>query len=285
MRCSCSLRAVLSLLLVSVPLSVVADQLQYVILPAAEIEQRLRNYKGDNSKREANLKALFATVGCLQENLSEQPVANLKQPNIICKLPGETDSVILVGAHFDRVNRGDGVIDNWSGASLLPSLYQALSSTTRRHTFIFVSFAGEEEGLVGSQFFVRSLAAGDLSRIKAMVNMDSLALGPTEVWVSHSDSDLVRWLNTMAYSLKLPLKGMDVERIGRSDEEPFIEQHIPAVTIHSVTQRTLEVLHSPRDNYSAVSFKDYYDTYRLLCAYLAFLDEKVLSHPPPNLGQ
>ncbi len=86
MRCSCSLRAVLSLLLVSVPLSVVADQLQYVILPAAEIEQRLRNYKGDNSKREANLKSALRNGRMPTRKSLEQPVANLKQPNIICKV-------------------------------------------------------------------------------------------------------------------------------------------------------------------------------------------------------
>jgi hypothetical protein len=29
---------------------------------------------------------------------------------------GSSEKVIIVGAHFDRVAQGDGVVDNWSGA-------------------------------------------------------------------------------------------------------------------------------------------------------------------------
>jgi putative aminopeptidase FrvX len=257
------------------PLLLVGDQLHYLVLTPAEIEQRLRNYKGNDNQREINLKTMFENAGCSKEQLSEQLVKTLKQPNIICTLPGETDSTIVVGAHFDHVEMGDGVIDNWSGASLLPSLFQSLKSDTRHHTFVFISFSGEEKGLIGSQFYVSNLSAGSLARIKAMVNMDTLGLGPTAVWVSRSDKDLVQALNTMAYLSKLPLKGVNVEKVGKSDEEPFIQHHIPAVIIHSLTQETLRVLHSPLDNYKAVRFDDYYNTYRLLSAYLAFLDDKL----------
>jgi hypothetical protein len=253
----------------------VADQPHHLVLGPSEIEQRLRSYKGNDSQREANLKKMFETAGCPKEQLSEQPVKSLKQPNIICTLPGETGSTIVVGAHFDHAERGEGVVDNWSGASLLPSLFQSLKSDRRHHTFVFISFSGEEKGLIGSQFYVRNLSAGDLARIRAMVNMDTLGLGPTAVWVSRSDQDLVQALITMAQLSKLPLKGVNVEKVGMSDEEPFIQHHIPAVIIHSLTQETLRVLHSPQDNYKAVRFGDYYNTYQLLLGYLAFLDEKL----------
>ncbi|PYX03200.1 MAG: Zn-dependent exopeptidase M28, partial [Acidobacteria bacterium] len=39
--------------------------------------------------------------------------ARSKLPNVICVLPGSSDKVIIVGAHFDRVSEGDGVVDNW----------------------------------------------------------------------------------------------------------------------------------------------------------------------------
>jgi Peptidase family M28 len=85
------------------------------------IEERLRKYAGDNKQREATLKQMFADVGCNDQHLSEQSVKGSKLPNIVCLLPGTSDKVILVGAHYDRVSDGDGVVDNWSGASLLPS--------------------------------------------------------------------------------------------------------------------------------------------------------------------
>jgi Zn-dependent M28 family amino/carboxypeptidase len=255
------------------PLLRAADQLHYFLATPPEIEQRLKDHKGNDTKREAILKALFETVGCSGQQIIEQPVKGLKQPNIICTLPGAAESQIVVGAHYDHVDFGEGVVDNWSGASLLPSLYQSLKSDPRHHTFVFVSFSGEEKGLVGSRFYVATLPKESLSRIQAMVTMDTLALGPTAVWVSRSDKDLVQALNTTAYSLKLPLKGVNVEKVGQSDEEPFIERHVRTITIHSLTQETLSILHSPRDNYDAVHFDDYYQSYRLIAAYLAFLDQ------------
>jgi len=250
-------------------------QLHFAPVNSQIVEQRLKSYKGNDSQREANLKNLFQSAGCSEGKLIEQPVKGLKQANVICILAGTADAVIVVGAHFDHVDRGDGVVDNWSGASMLPSLYQALNTEPRKHTFIFVAFAGEEIGLVGSRFYVSSLTSDQVKKIDAMVNMDTLALGPTEVWVSRSDPKLVRTLNGAAQALKLPLTGVNVDRVGESDEESFIDRKVPTITIHSLTQETLRVLHSSRDNYSAVHFDDYYNSYRLLCGYLALLDDGV----------
>jgi Zn-dependent M28 family amino/carboxypeptidase len=186
-------------------------QLRYETVSSQVVEQRLKSYKGSDSEREATLKSLFQSAGCIEGKLIEGPVKGLKLPNLICTLPGSTDSVIVVGAHFDHVDKGDGVVDNWSGASMLPSLYQALKAEPRRHTFVFVAFAGEEKGLVGSRFYVNSLTSDQVRKIDAMVNMDTLALGPTEVWVSRSDQKLARALNGMAQALRLPLTGANVD--------------------------------------------------------------------------
>jgi Iap family predicted aminopeptidase len=68
---------------------------------------------------------LFSEAGCDEQYLSEQSVKASKLANVICVRPGSSGKVIMVGAHFDHVAEGDGVVDNWSGASVLPSLYQA----------------------------------------------------------------------------------------------------------------------------------------------------------------
>jgi Zn-dependent M28 family amino/carboxypeptidase len=258
-------------LAVTVSASLVAP-IHFGTVNSQVVEQRLKSYKGTDSEREITIKNLFQSAGCDEANLLEQPVKRWKTPNVICTLSGGTDSVIVVGAHFDHVDAGDGVVDNWSGASLLPSLYQALKSEPRKHTFIFVAFAAEENGLVGSRFYADSLAPDQVKRIDAMVNIDTLGLGPTEVWVSHSEPKLVHALKGMAESLQLPLTGVNVDGVGKSDEESFIARNIPTVTVHSLTKETLSVLHSPKDNYSAIHFDDYYKSYRLLSAYLVLLD-------------
>ena len=237
------------------------------------VEQRLKSYGGVDSDREATIKRLFQSAGCPEKQLLEQPVKGSKLPNVICTLPGSGDSVVVVGAHYDHVDAGDGVVDNWSGASMLPSLYEGLNAEPRKHTYVFVAFAGEENGLVGSHFYANNLTPDEVKKIDAMVNMDTLGLGPTEVWVSRSDQKLVGALHGLAQALKLPLSGMNVDGVGESDEESFLNRKVPTITIHSLTTETLRVLHSRRDNYSAIHFNDYYDTYRLLSGYLVLLDE------------
>lgn len=105
-----------------------------------------------------------------------------------------------------------------------------------------------------------------------MVNMDTLGLGPTEVWVSYSDKQLTAAVAAIANVLKLPISGMNVERVGSTDSEQFARRNIPRITIHSLSQNTLPILHSPRDNLSALRLDDYYASYRLMAAYLAYID-------------
>jgi len=252
-------------------------QIQYNVVRPDTIRKRLDMYKGNDTKREAVLIKLFREAGCTPANLSEQEVPHRKQPNIICVLPGSTAEMIVIGAHFDHVSDGDGIIDNWSGASLLPSLLQTLVGSTPKHTFIFVAFTGEEEGLLGSDFYVKRLPKDQLSEIKAMINMDTLGLGPTKVWVSQSDPLLVNGLGLLAHSMNVPIAGLNIDRFGESDEESFIREKVCTVTIHSLTPETVHVLHRPADNPTAVRFQDYYDTYRLLAAYLTVLDAQLVS--------
>ncbi|PYX12095.1 MAG: hypothetical protein DMG85_03465, partial [Acidobacteria bacterium] len=65
--------------------------------------------------------------------------------------------------------------------------------------------------------------------------------------------------------------------IGSSDAESFTKRKIPRITIHSLTQETwnARILHTSKDKLSAMRLDDYYQTYRLLAAYVAYLDQVV----------
>lgn len=252
----------------------VAESFRYKLVPRDVVESRLKQYAGNNKDREAALRQMFAAAGCDEQHLSEQPVKGSKQPNVICVLPGNTDKVIIVGAHFDRVHEGDGVVDNWSGASLLPSLYEAVKIEPRRHSYVFIGFTDEEQGEVGSSFYARKMTKEQVAATDAMVNMDTLGLGSTKVWSSRADKDLLGALLYIAKQLNIPVSGVNVERIGDTDSERFSERKIPSITIHSLTQATWDarILHSSKDKFSAVRLDDYYQSYRLLAAYITFLD-------------
>src|SRR5882724_12723104 len=145
-----------------------AEGVRYHVVPRAVVIGRLGQYAGNDQHREAELKQMFAEAGCDDQHLSEQAVKGSKLPNVICLLPGSSDKVIIVGAHFDRVSEGDGVVDNWSSASLLPSLYEAVKAVPRKHTFIFIGFTDEEQGEVGSRSYVRQMSQSQISATDAM---------------------------------------------------------------------------------------------------------------------
>ncbi|HET9408248.1 MAG TPA: M28 family peptidase [Candidatus Sulfotelmatobacter sp.] len=249
----------------------------YSPAPRSTVEDRLGKFAGDNKQREATLRQMFGEAGCGEQHLSEQPVKGSKLPNVICVLPGTSDRVIIVGAHYDRVPEGNGVVDNWSGASLLPSLYEALRNGSHSHTYIFIGFTDEERGEIGSHFYVQQMTKEQVAAIDAMVNIDTLGLAPAKVWLSHSDAHLANLLAYVAKQLRLPVSAVDVDQVGSSDGEQFAQRKVPRITIHSLTQETwnARILHTSKDKYSAVRLDDYYDSYHLLAAYIAVLDENV----------
>lgn len=248
--------------------------MRYNLVSREGVISRVKQYKGNDQQREATLKQLFSDSGCGGTNLVEQKVKKSALPNVICTLPGSSGRVIIVGAHFDHVAEGDGVVDNWSGASLLPSLYEAVKTQPRKHTYIFIGFTDEEKGEVGSHFYVKQMTKEQIAAIDAMVCMDTLGLAPTEIWVNHSDPRLRRAIVYIAKLLDAPISGVNVEQIGSTDSEQFVARKIPSITIHSLTQESLnaDILHTAKDNFSAMRLDDYYQSYQLIAAYLAYLD-------------
>jgi hypothetical protein len=236
------------------------------------IEARLREAPNRNNDRKKVLEEMFLAVGCRADHLIEQPIDGKKLPNLICVLQGESDSTIVVGGHYDMAELGLGVVDNWSGASLLPSIYESLSSEKRHHTFVFLGLYAEEQGLIGSEFYVRQLTKEQRAKIRAMVNLDCLGLSSTKVAVDQSDRKLLYILEKIAQRSNLPLAGVNVSKVGMDDSISFKRHKIPTISIHSVTQDSLTILHSLRDNLDAINWDDYYNTYRLMTAFLAGLD-------------
>ena len=253
---------------------IAGQSLHYSRVSREVIETRLAAYAGDNEQRELSLKKIFSAAGC-NDHISEQVVKDSKQPNLLCVLPGSSDRIIIVGAHFDRVAAGDGVVDNWSGASLLPSLYEALKAQPHAHSYIFIGFTAEERGEIGSHFYVQQMTKEDVAATDAMVNMDTLGLGHTKVWGSHSDKLLTGALGYIAQRLSVPVSIIDVDQVGSTDSEQFATRKIPRITIHSLTQKTWDarIIHTSKDKKSAINLDDYYQTYGLLAAYLTFLDQ------------
>jgi hypothetical protein len=243
----------------------------HFVAPEA-IQQRLEAVPRKLAARRQELESLFRESGCEGGKLTEQPVPHSQQPNVVCVLPGDGPGEIVAGGHFDLVDAGDGAVDDWSGVSLLPSLFQSLKSGPRRHTYVFIGFAAEETGLLGSKAYVKSLSRESRSAIRAMVNLECLGLALPKVWASRADRNLLEAYLRVAAGLDIPREAVNVDRVGDDDTHAFLDAHIPVITIHSITSQTLGILHSPRDNLKAIHPSDYYQSYKLAAVYLTYLD-------------
>jgi hypothetical protein len=253
---------------------------------------RLAAVPQDDADRGLLIERMFRKVGC-GENLERRPVVGAKLPNLVCTLHGRTPARIVVGASYDRPRGGRGIVDDWSGAAMLPSLFTAMLAERRHHTFEFVAFydavgwrepTARKTWNLGSEFYVDQLDAGERARMRAMVGLVALGLGPLSAWAAHADPAL--WLDFAAATraVGLPLRDVSFKetRPGYefgipSDAEPFRTWGLPSITLHSYDQDTLVVLRDPTHDksLSRIDPDRYAESFRLISVYLAYLDQSL----------
>jgi len=101
--------------------------------------------------------------------------------NIICDShEGDPDSIVAFGAHLDSVPAGPGINDDGSGSATLLEIALRWSrmGMKPKNRIRFAFWGSEEEGLIGSRYYVRELlqkAPQELAKIKAYYNYDMLA--------------------------------------------------------------------------------------------------------------
>src|SRR5215475_7662612 len=117
--------------------AVLAQKVQFSAAEKSAVLERMKSIPESNLERAAQLKALFAAAGCNGNSLMEQKMDGAETPNIICRLGNGEGEMVIVGAHYDRISSPQRPLDNWSGASLLPALYESLRLRKRSHNFIF----------------------------------------------------------------------------------------------------------------------------------------------------
>ena len=176
--------------------------------------------------------------------------------------------MVIVGAHYDRNSSAQRPLDNWSGAAPFRRFTKACAAESAATVLFSWHLRIAAANPVGAQVYVSHMARTQLDRVEAMVNLDALGLSPTKIWSAHSDKDPADSLIVMVCALKLSASQIDIAAAGATDSDPFVARHIPQITIHSLTQQNVTTG-------ATTQFRpnNYYDTYRLLCGYLAYLDE------------
>ncbi|GAA1968825.1 aminopeptidase PaaP [Nocardioides panacihumi] len=87
---------------------------------------------------------------------------------------GDPNNILVVDAHLDAIY-GAGMLDNASGSATILDIAQQLKNTNTRNKLRFIWFGGEELGLLGSEYYVETLPADELAKIKFDLDADVTA--------------------------------------------------------------------------------------------------------------
>ncbi len=101
---------------------------------------------------------------------------NRETYNIIAETAtGDPDNVVMVGAHLDSVLAGPGINDNGTGSAGILAVAEGMSKVKTTNKVRFAWWGAEEEGLLGSEFYVADLVAKDeLDRVGLYLNFDMI---------------------------------------------------------------------------------------------------------------
>lgn len=236
----------------------------------ADIAAEFASVPCDNSARLDATRALFERMGAPADAIRIDRHGDVD--NLVVVKPGASADTLVVGAHYDKVAKGCGAIDNWTGVVALAHLYRTLRQFAPAKTLVFVAFGREEHGLVGSRAMTAAIPDDQVARYCAMVNLDSLGLAAPQVADNMSSQAMVAFAEAVAKELQVPFGHA---RIGgaNSDSTPFVKRGIPALTLHGLDSNGLRLLHSPRDQAAKVNPTSVYLGYRLALAMLARLDQ------------
>ena len=179
------------------------------------------------------LLAQRATVRVRMETKSR--CREITTANLRLVIPGRSPTRLIVGAHFDSWDLGQGAMDNGLGVAQLHALALALRGATPHHTVELTWLNGEEQGLWGSRHAAAQL--GD-APVVAMINLDMVGV-PIGVNALGDDSlvpALERWHATRDEKARLP-KGVENINWLASDHTPYQLAGVRTITFNAPIPR------------------------------------------------
>ena len=161
--------------------------------------------------------------------------------NVIAETPGgRADRVVVVGGHLDSVYEGPGINDDGTGVATMIETAEQMTALGIKpvNKVRFIFFSGEEQGLLGSDYYVSQLTKKQIQNISVMLDFDMLG--------SPNYARLIYDGNGDEQGIAGPKGSGDIERVfksfwdsqnlgyetipfdGRSDYDAFTEVGIPA---------------------------------------------------------
>lgn len=264
-----------------------------------ELDRLAREIDGDLKPRSRELPG--ATVTYIEHLARNRRTVRNVVGVLLGADPARAQEAIVIGAHYDHVGLGgrlsvsperageihNGADDNASGTAAIIEMARAAVADRARfpRTLVFVAFAGEERGLLGSAYYATRPASAAGQTI-AMLNLDMVgrAHGGVDVSGLELAPSIERDLKAAVEAAKT---GLEIRRrgpgAGRSDDSSFIDRRIPAINFFTGFHNDY---HRPGDDWEKIDAAGTRSVARLaleLAAQLAARPDRPEFVPPRGL--
>src|SRR5690606_27479201 len=201
-------------------------------------------------------KGAFLDSAVIHTNLRAEFVKNYRTQNVIGYLPAarRTKKTIVFTAHYDHLGRlgsetyFPGGNDNASGTAMIITLADYFREHPTEYNLLFIAFAGEEAGLLGSKYYVEH-PLSELKHIEFLINLDIMGSGEEGITIVNGSIftehfDLISEINEEQQLLKqIKARGY----AANSDHYWFTDAGVPAFFIY--TMGTNKHYHDVFDTY------------------------------------
>ncbi|MBA3662639.1 MAG: M28 family peptidase [Bacteroidetes bacterium] len=220
----------------------------------------------------------YGELKTAEVNIQNKILTKYINKNICAFVEGKekTDTTIVYSAHYDHLGGlgkktwFPGANDNASGVSVLLNLIKHYNKYPPKYKTLFIFFAGEEAGLLGSHYFVENKTI-DLTKIKFLINLDLLGTGDEGIMVVNGailqkQFELLNQVNSEKNLVK------EIKKRGKaqnSDHYWFTEAGVPCFFIY--TMGGIKAYHDVYDVEKTLPLTDYTDVFKLLTEFVSRL--------------
>ncbi len=220
----------------------------------------------------------FKDVSSIKTHIQSRFKENYLSSNVIGTIPAvkKTKKTIVITAHYDHLGKMGkntffpGANDNASGVAMLLELARHYSKNPTKYNLVFIAFAGEEAGLIGSSYFVQYPWI-KLEDIHFLLNLDIMGSGEEGITVvnatKHPESfqKLVDINTQEKYVPQVKSRGP----AANSDHYWFSERGVPAFFIYTMGPN--KNYHDIFDTHENLSFSKFIPISELLKKFIGGL--------------
>jgi hypothetical protein len=215
--------------------------------------------------------SIFNESNTFHINIESSLIKDYVSRNVYGFLPAKkkTKKTLIYSAHYDHLGRMGintyfpGANDNASGTALLINMAAYFKENPVDYNLLFIAFAGEEAGLVGSKFFVENPPI-KLENISFLMNLDIMGSGEDGVTIVNAtlfDKEF-KLLQQINKEQKLLTQIKSRGPAANSDHYWFTQNNVPSFFMY--TMGLNKNYHDIFDTYENLSFAEYQDITTLL---------------------